>query len=256
MANSDYNSGKASAVKFFMVLSCIASVVGGIAAIAVENVTGGVIMLVSLVWTIPMTIYASRRLNAHQYIGAGFKICTLLFHNLIAGIILLCMKTEGEDNSQDTAQGDKSSANNSNGASSVSAPKTAPRPTTSTPPENRESRPAADNESKSAPTSASKTAVIIFSKTLYRNYLIDRGYSVVTPSGNPSTVDDYCHRVDFVCEVEDIEWADLPAHIDRLLKEYDVGGIKQRLGAKSNNSVINALKRANECIQRQRRNAQ
>ena len=96
MANSDYNSGKASAVKFFMVLSCIASVVGGIATIARGNLTGGIILLVSLVWTIPMTVFAFRRLNAHEYIGTGFKICILLFHNLIAGIILLCMNTEGE----------------------------------------------------------------------------------------------------------------------------------------------------------------
>ena len=256
MANSDYNSGKASAVKFFMVLSCIASVVGGIASIARGNLTGGIILLVSLVWTIPMTVYAKNRLNAHEYIGTGFKICTLLFHNLIAGIILLCMNTEGEKKeTDDNTSNDKSSANNINGASSGRPSSQTPRQNAPTPTANTQSKSSNNDSNATAPTKQNKASVIIFSKALYRRYLIDRGYSVVTPSGNPSTVDDYCHRIDFVCNVENIGWADIPTHIDKLLQEYGRGGIKQSLGAKSNNSVINALRRADECIQKQKRNS-
>ena len=113
MANNDYNSGKATAVKFFMVLSCIASIVGGIASIARNNLTFGIILLVSLVWTVPMTISASGRLKAHEYIGTGFKICTLLFHNLIAGIILLCMNTEGEEEKQQENPANRTSPSSS-----------------------------------------------------------------------------------------------------------------------------------------------
>ena len=34
----------------------------------------------------------------------------------------------------------------------------------------------------------------------FENYLIKEGYSQYTPSGNPSTVYDYCRRVERVCE--------------------------------------------------------
>ncbi len=271
MEKSDYSSGKASAVKFFMVLSCIAAAVGGIAGLARGDIEFGAIALVSLVWTIPMTIYACNSLNKHREIDMSFKICTLLFHNVIAGIILLCMKTKGEETEEEAEEesddGETSASTATTSPTSRPAtptnkptttptnkPNTAPtnRPTTAptTSPTSRPTSRPAPAPNRDDETPQSKPTVKVFSKTLYRNFLIERGYSLVTPSGNPSTVDDYCHRIDFVCEIEDIEWVDIPAHIDRLLKEYGMGGAKQHLGAKSNNSVINALKRAYECIQK------
>lgn len=65
-------------IKVFMVLGCIS--------------TGA--FLITLCWTIPMTVSAFRRLDARQPIGVGFKVCTLLFVNLVAGILLLCTDTE------------------------------------------------------------------------------------------------------------------------------------------------------------------
>ena len=46
--------------------------------------------LFPLIWCIPMTIYLNSKLKAGEPIGIGFKICTLLFVSLIAGILLLC----------------------------------------------------------------------------------------------------------------------------------------------------------------------
>ena len=67
-------------IKIFMIIGCVA--------------TGWA--LIPLLWTIPMTTYAIRKLNNHEPIGLGFKICTLLFVNLIAGIMLLCMDIDKE----------------------------------------------------------------------------------------------------------------------------------------------------------------
>ena len=62
-------------IKIFMVIGCVAS--------------GWT--LIPLLWTIPMTVHVFKRLDAREPIGVGFKICVLLFVNLVAGIMLLCM---------------------------------------------------------------------------------------------------------------------------------------------------------------------
>ena len=62
-------------IKVFMVIGCIAS---GWA-------------LLPLLWTIPMTTRVFRKLDNNEPISVGFKICVLLFVNLVAGIMLLCM---------------------------------------------------------------------------------------------------------------------------------------------------------------------
>ena len=67
-------------IKVFMVIGCIAS---GWA-------------LIPLLWTIPMTNHVFKKLNSNEPIGVGFKICVLLFVNLVAGIMLLCL-SELED---------------------------------------------------------------------------------------------------------------------------------------------------------------
>lgn len=47
-------------------------------------------LLIPLAWTLPMTLSYNRKINAGEPIGAGFKVCTLLFVNIIAGILMLC----------------------------------------------------------------------------------------------------------------------------------------------------------------------
>ena len=66
-------------IKVFMVLSCVA--LG--------------FFLIPLAWCIPMTVKTFRALDAGQPLSTGFKVCTLIFVSLIAGIIMLCASDEG-----------------------------------------------------------------------------------------------------------------------------------------------------------------
>jgi antitoxin component of RelBE/YafQ-DinJ toxin-antitoxin module len=83
----------------------------------------------------------------------------------------------------------------------------------------------------------------------YEKYLESIGYSVVTPSGLPSTTSDYARRVSFVLQTESINIKELMINIDLYIKAYDYGGSKEYLGKKSNRAVINALKRFKEFLQ-------
>ena len=51
-----------------------------------------IIFFIPLFWTIPMTIYAFRHLDMEEKIPKSFKICTLLFTSIVAGIIMLLDK--------------------------------------------------------------------------------------------------------------------------------------------------------------------
>ncbi len=50
--------------------------------------------LIPLAWCIPITVVVCKRLGKKQPVGTGLKVCTLIFVNLVAGILLLCMKAE------------------------------------------------------------------------------------------------------------------------------------------------------------------
>ena len=62
-------------VKIFMILSCI----------------GAAVALIPLCWMIPMTLHVFKKLDRGEPIGMGFRICVLLFCNVVAGVVLLCM---------------------------------------------------------------------------------------------------------------------------------------------------------------------
>lgn len=57
-----------------------------------------VITLAYLCWTVPMTVVVFRRLKNNQPIGIALKVCTLIFVNVISGILLLCMKDDTTTN--------------------------------------------------------------------------------------------------------------------------------------------------------------
>lgn len=82
----------------------------------------------------------------------------------------------------------------------------------------------------------------------FENYLIDAGYAIETESGNPSTVYSYLNAVESVRAEEGISWDTLKADIDRIVSKYDEGGQMAWFGAKSNKTVINALKRFAEFV--------
>lgn len=72
------NDSLTTAIKVFLIIGCV--------------LRGT--FVISLAWCIPMTVYAFKKLDNHEPIGIGFKVCTLLFVDLIAGILLLCQDSE------------------------------------------------------------------------------------------------------------------------------------------------------------------
>ena len=46
--------------------------------------------LIPLCWMIPMTVHIYGAYKGTKTLSVGFKVCTLLFVNLISGILLLC----------------------------------------------------------------------------------------------------------------------------------------------------------------------
>ena len=67
-------SGLKTAAKILMIISCV--IMG--------------FWIITLAWTLPMTINYCNKVKNGQPISVGFKICILLFINTIAGILLLC----------------------------------------------------------------------------------------------------------------------------------------------------------------------
>lgn len=58
-------------------------------------VIGTVVMgiaIIPLLWCVPMTISYFNKTKRGEPVSVGFKVCTLLFVNMIAGILMLCDK--------------------------------------------------------------------------------------------------------------------------------------------------------------------
>jgi site-specific recombinase XerD len=85
----------------------------------------------------------------------------------------------------------------------------------------------------------------------FEKYLIERGYSQITPSGFPSTTRDYAKvRIPKICEREKISVEQLAANIRHYVEKYGDSGREREFGRKSHNSFISALKRFEEFINR------
>ena len=82
----------------------------------------------------------------------------------------------------------------------------------------------------------------------FEQYLIEQGYAIETDSGNPSTVYSYLNAVESIRVDEGISWDTLKTNISAIVPQYDVGGSKELVGAKSNKTYINALKRFAEFL--------
>ena len=85
-------------------------------------------------------------------------------------------------------------------------------------------------------------------ESAFKEYLANAGYKEYTDSGNPSTVFSYTHAIKKVLEEEGDSWHTLQSNIKNIVHVYDIGGSKQYIGAKSNYTVINALKRFDEFV--------
>ena len=73
-----YNSTAAEIIKVFLVLTCI----------------GLGLLIIPLAWCIPMTVTTFKRLDRNEPLGTGLTVCTMLFVNLIAGIIMICIDND------------------------------------------------------------------------------------------------------------------------------------------------------------------
>lgn len=72
------NSGSITAIKVFLIIGCILNAL--------------LFMFIPLAWCIPMTVVVFKTYNRGCDVSTGMKVCTLLFVNLVAGIIMLCIK--------------------------------------------------------------------------------------------------------------------------------------------------------------------
>ena len=72
------NSGSITAIKVFLIIGCIGNAL--------------LFMFIPLAWCIPMTVVVFKTYNQGCDVSTGMKVCTLLFVNLVAGIIMLCIK--------------------------------------------------------------------------------------------------------------------------------------------------------------------
>lgn len=104
-SNSDNSHTLITIAKVFMIISCVSApsigllyglimLIPAIATATAELIIAGVIIMlcccIPLAWTLPMTITVNNRAKNHEPIGVALKVCTLIFVNTIAGILLLC----------------------------------------------------------------------------------------------------------------------------------------------------------------------
>lgn len=100
-------TGLQTAAKVFMILSIVSCVIVAVYFILFSFVLGAiadddgfvtviagiylaVVSALSLAWTIPMFVSYNRKTKRGEQVSTAFKVCTLLFVNLIAGILMLC----------------------------------------------------------------------------------------------------------------------------------------------------------------------
>ena len=74
-SKSSDKDGLKTLIKIFLIISCVFSVFS---------------LLIPLAWCLPMTLHYNKTVNNGEKVGIGFKVCTLLFVNTIAGILMLC----------------------------------------------------------------------------------------------------------------------------------------------------------------------
>ncbi len=113
-SSNKQNSGLLLAAKILMIISCAATpciglftgisilslaAIAGYGAAMYSSIIIGIAYIVAscipLAWCLPMTLTLNRKIKNHESVGIAFKICTLIFVNTIAGILLLCAS---EDN--------------------------------------------------------------------------------------------------------------------------------------------------------------
>ncbi len=91
-------TGLRTAAMVLMIVSVSIAVVGLILAVALARSGLGVAFLpvgVLFAWQFPMLVYLMIKRKNNESIGVAFKVCTLIFVSVPAGIFLLCDSNEG-----------------------------------------------------------------------------------------------------------------------------------------------------------------
>ena len=79
MRNRAQNNSYATAVKVMMVIGCV---------------IGATYYLIPLLWCVPMTVVAWKKLDRGEPLGTAFKVCTCIFVSRLAGFFMFMMKDE------------------------------------------------------------------------------------------------------------------------------------------------------------------
>lgn len=61
-------------------------------------------LLIPLAWCIPMTVYYRKRTKEGAHVSTTFKILTIIFVNIIAGLVMLCDNSEGGPSTREEIQ--------------------------------------------------------------------------------------------------------------------------------------------------------
>lgn len=80
-----------------MILTCVSLIANAVSAYGEEQeifLISVAVAIVYLLWSIPMTISLGIKIKKGKSISTSFKVCTLLFVNILAGILLLCYKED------------------------------------------------------------------------------------------------------------------------------------------------------------------
>lgn len=77
----------------------------------------------------------------------------------------------------------------------------------------------------------------------FESFMRINGYSKKSLNGDKSTIYSYITSVKSIMKDEGLDWDTLYKQISSIVPMYDIGGKKEDIGNKSNNTIINALRR-------------
>lgn len=91
------SGGLKTAAKIFMVITCcsygLSVIISSILSFFLfANSSYAFATIIPLFWCIPMTVSYFKKTKNSLPVSTGFKVCTLLFVNLLSGIFMLCDK--------------------------------------------------------------------------------------------------------------------------------------------------------------------
>lgn len=102
VVESNKSNSMVNISKIFMIIGCVANALIGV----ISGITNSILLydevsfifiligLITCAWTIPMTISYFKKLENHETISIGFKVCSLIFVSTVAGILMLCDKEQ------------------------------------------------------------------------------------------------------------------------------------------------------------------